>query len=149
MVRDRCHLPPFLQWPARAKCRQEQAPVCITTSAVRSLVGRVRVRCHYVCAFHFPSFLSYPAFMHFCVLSVTNWSQQFSAWEVFLRDEWSTVTFVTNYLPIMLFPVLYVSAKVTTGVPLVRANEMDFKSGTYGIDAVTSVFVLLVPAFPI
>ena len=84
--------------------------------------------------------------MLFCILSATNWSRQFSAWEVFLRDEWSTVTFVTNYLPIMLFPVLYVSAKVITGVPLVRANEMDFKSGTYGIDAVTSVFVLLVPA---
>ncbi|KAN0082933.1 amino acid-polyamine-Organocation superfamily protein [Tylopilus felleus] len=37
----------------------------------------------------------------------------FSAWEVFLRDsdEWSKATFITNYLPIMLFPVLYVSAK--------------------------------------
>ncbi|KAF8552180.1 amino acid permease [Imleria badia] len=61
----------------------------------------------------------------------------FSAWEVFLRDEWSTVTFVTNYLPIMLFPVLYVSAKVITGVHLVKASEMDFKSGTAEIDAVT------------
>ncbi|KAF8837562.1 hypothetical protein BDN67DRAFT_972766 [Paxillus ammoniavirescens] len=31
----------------------------------------------------------------------------FSGWEVFLRDSWSTLTFVTNYLPVLLFPVLF------------------------------------------
>lgn len=43
----------------------------------------------------------------------------------------------------MLFPVLYVSAKVITKVPLVRPSEMDFKSGVSEIDAITSVLVLL------
>ncbi|KAF8123869.1 amino acid permease [Boletus edulis] len=61
----------------------------------------------------------------------------FSGWEVFLRDEWSTATFITNYLPIMLFPILYVSAKVITKVPLIKASEMDFESGVSEIDAIT------------
>lgn len=30
----------------------------------------------------------------------------FSAWSVFLKDNWSTSTFVTNYLPLWLFPIL-------------------------------------------
>lgn len=49
----------------------------------------------------------------FRVPLATVWPRQFSAWKVFLRDsdEWSKATFITNYLPIMLFPVLYVSAK--------------------------------------
>ncbi|KAG2755128.1 hypothetical protein P692DRAFT_201851407 [Suillus brevipes Sb2] len=48
---------------------------------------------------------------------------------------WSTATFVTTYLPIMLFPVLYLSAKFLMRVPLVKPSEMDFKSGTEDIDA--------------
>lgn len=79
----------------------------------------------------------------------TNLLQQFSAWEVFLRDEWSTATFVTNYLPIMLFPVLYVSAKVFTNVALVKPSEMDFNSGVPEIEAITSVFTLLEQASPL
>lgn len=77
------------------------------------------------------------------LICVTNWLRQFSAWEVFLRDEWSTATFMTTYLPIMLFPVLYVSAKVITGVPLVSTSEMDFESGVSEFDAITSVFIFL------
>lgn len=59
----------------------------------------------------------------------------FSGWQVFLKANWSTATFVTTYLPIMLFPVLYLSAKFLMRVPLVKPSEMDFKSGTEDIDA--------------
>ncbi|KAH7890304.1 amino acid permease [Phlebopus sp. FC_14] len=60
---------------------------------------------------------------------------QFSGWQVFLRDEWSTSTFVTTYLPIILFPVLFGVAKVVRGTELVKPEEMDFKTGAIeGVD---------------
>lgn len=61
----------------------------------------------------------------------------FSSWEVFLRDNWSTATFMTNYLPVMLFPVLYTIAKIWKRVPLVKPHEMDFHSGIAEIEAMT------------
>ncbi|KAK7061465.1 dicarboxylic amino acid permease [Favolaschia claudopus] len=35
----------------------------------------------------------------------------FSGWAVFLKNKWDTATFVTNYLPFILFPILYAGAK--------------------------------------
>ncbi|KAF9232361.1 amino acid permease [Melanogaster broomeanus] len=54
----------------------------------------------------------------------------FSGWEVFLRDSWSTSTFVTNYLPVMLFPVLFAISKILRGSSIVHPMEMDFKTGS-------------------
>ncbi|KAH0826384.1 amino acid transporter [Lanmaoa asiatica] len=62
---------------------------------------------------------------------------QFSAWEVFLKGNWSTATFVTDYLPIMLFPVLYVAAKLVMRVPTVKPHEMDFVTNVAEFDAMT------------
>ncbi|KAF9218473.1 amino acid transporter [Gyrodon lividus] len=61
----------------------------------------------------------------------------FSAWEVFLKGNWSVSTFVTNYFPIMFFPALYVAAKFVTRVPMVKPEEMDFVSGLQEIEAMT------------
>ncbi|KIJ64060.1 hypothetical protein HYDPIDRAFT_91335, partial [Hydnomerulius pinastri MD-312] len=61
----------------------------------------------------------------------------FSAWEVFLRNNWSTATFVTNYFPIIFFPVLYVLAKLVMKVPIIKPSEMDFVSDIKEIDAIT------------
>ncbi|KII93326.1 hypothetical protein PLICRDRAFT_386782 [Plicaturopsis crispa FD-325 SS-3] len=61
----------------------------------------------------------------------------FSGWVVFLKDQWDTATFVTNYLPFGLFPVLYIGAKLVTKVPIVRASEMDFVTGLDAIEADT------------
>ncbi|KAI9445159.1 amino acid permease [Lactarius indigo] len=61
----------------------------------------------------------------------------FSGWSVFLRGEWDTATFVTSYLPLILFPILYVSAKFWTRVPVVKASEMDFYTGLAEIEAST------------
>ncbi|KAH7890310.1 amino acid permease [Phlebopus sp. FC_14] len=76
----------------------------------------------------------YAAWWAVCASAVTMF---FSAWEVFLRGNWLAATFVTNYLPIMLFPVLYVIAKLVNKVPLVKPSDMDFKSGVAEIDAIT------------
>jgi len=35
----------------------------------------------------------------------------FSGWSVFLNSHWVAATFVTNYLPFVLFPILYGGAK--------------------------------------
>ncbi|KAI0661389.1 amino acid permease [Cubamyces menziesii] len=53
----------------------------------------------------------------------------FSGWYVFLKGNWATDTFVTNYLPMALFPVLYVGAKLYYRTPLTPYEEMDFKTG--------------------
>lgn len=59
----------------------------------------------------------------------------FSGWAVFLKDNWDTATFVTNYLPFMLFPVLYLGWKLKTKVPIVKPMDMDFTTGLAEIEA--------------
>ncbi|KAG5648120.1 hypothetical protein DXG03_006074 [Asterophora parasitica] len=58
-------------------------------------------------------------------------------WKVFLRDQWATDTFVTNYLPLGLFPVLYVGAKLYTKKPIVKVEDMDFVTNIAEIEAET------------
>ncbi|OBZ70521.1 Dicarboxylic amino acid permease [Grifola frondosa] len=53
----------------------------------------------------------------------------FSGWSVFLKGQWATDVFVTNYLPLMLFPVLYIGARLWMRTSFVKPEEMDFKSG--------------------
>ncbi|KAH9932565.1 amino acid permease/ SLC12A domain-containing protein [Fomitopsis serialis] len=53
----------------------------------------------------------------------------FSGWSVFLKDHWNTATFVTNYLPMMIFPVLYILRRFWSRVAFVRPEDMDFKTG--------------------
>ena len=44
---------------------------------------------------------------------------------------------MTNYIPLMLFPVLYVGARLYTRVTPVKADKMDFVSGLAEIEADT------------
>ncbi|KAI0743850.1 amino acid permease [Daedaleopsis nitida] len=53
----------------------------------------------------------------------------FSGWSVFLKDHWRVDTFVTNYLPLAILPLLYVVAKLWTRASLVPYAEMDFVTG--------------------
>ncbi|KAI0321690.1 amino acid permease [Amylostereum chailletii] len=59
----------------------------------------------------------------------------FSGFAVFLKDNWNTATFVTSYLPLALFPIFYVGAKLWTRVPAVSAQNMDFYTGIAEIEA--------------
>jgi amino acid transporter len=61
----------------------------------------------------------------------------FSGWEVFLKDNWSTSTFVTNYFAVIFFPILYGAAKLVTRIPAVKPEDMDFVSGLEEIEAMT------------
>ena len=56
---------------------------------------------------------------------------------MFLRGQWDAATFITSYLPVVLFPVLYIGAKLWTRAPIVKPSEMDFYSGLAEIEAST------------
>ena len=52
-----------------------------------------------------------------------------------MRDSWDTATFVTNYLPLALFPILYIGAKLWKRDSIITPKEMDFVSGLAEIEA--------------
>lgn len=54
---------------------------------------------------------------------------------VFLKDSWQTDTFLTNYLPLILFPIIYIGARFYYKQPLVNAVDMDFRSDIAEIEA--------------
>jgi amino acid transporter len=62
---------------------------------------------------------------------------QFSGWKVFLKGNWAVDTFVTNYIPLVLFPILYIGAKFVHRQPMPTPLEMDFYSGIAEIEADT------------
>ncbi|KAF7301538.1 Amino acid permease [Mycena indigotica] len=64
----------------------------------------------------------------------------FSGWATFLKGHWSQADFWTNYIPLIIFPVLYGSAKLfywKRGQPLPwkAPQEMDFVSDLAEIEA--------------
>lgn len=74
-----------------------------------------------------------------CRSSYNEYALQFSGWAVFLKDNWATDVFVTNYLPLILFPILYTGAKLWRRDPIVRTKDMDFFSGLDEVEAASYV----------
>lgn len=62
---------------------------------------------------------------------------QFSGFSVFLKDSWEADTFVTNYLPFAMFPVLYFGARFWRKSSFKRPEDLDFKSGLAEVEAAT------------
>ncbi|TFK30623.1 amino acid permease [Coprinopsis marcescibilis] len=58
-----------------------------------------------------------------------------SGWSVFLKGNWKTDVFVTNYFPLAFFPVLYTGARWYYKKPIVDAIDMDFVSNLDEIEA--------------
>lgn len=54
---------------------------------------------------------------------------------MFLKGNWDTASFVTNYLPLILFPILYLTFKFWKGTKMVKPEEMDFTSGLAEVEA--------------
>ncbi|KIY47657.1 hypothetical protein FISHEDRAFT_44970 [Fistulina hepatica ATCC 64428] len=52
----------------------------------------------------------------------------FSGWSVFLKGKWATDTFVTNYLPLVLFPILFIGSTLYYRQGFKKAQDMDFVS---------------------
>ncbi|OCF43945.1 AAT family amino acid transporter [Kwoniella heveanensis CBS 569] len=59
----------------------------------------------------------------------------FSAWSVFLHGNWDAATFITNYLPLWLFPLLFFTYKFVKKTKWVRSTEMDFVSDLDVVEA--------------
>ncbi|KAF8583563.1 hypothetical protein K439DRAFT_1505471 [Ramaria rubella] len=50
----------------------------------------------------------------------------FAHWSVFLRGSWDTAGFITNYLPIPVFIILYFGYKIAHKTKIIPVDEMDF-----------------------
>jgi amino acid transporter len=61
----------------------------------------------------------------------------FSGWSVFLRGNWSTATFMTNYILLITWPIMYIGARFYYRTKPVAAEDMDFKSDLAEIAADT------------
>jgi amino acid transporter len=59
----------------------------------------------------------------------------FNGWSVFLKGKWNTATFVTSYLPFILFPILYLAAGFYYRIPPVKPEDMDFMTDIAQIEA--------------
>jgi len=70
--------------------------------------------------------------MFFCLLICI-----FSGWAVFLKGGWATDIFVTNYLPLVGFPIMYVGAKLYYRQPIAKPHEMIFITDIDAIEAET------------
>ena len=61
----------------------------------------------------------------------------FSGFSVFLRGNWDTADFVTNYIPLMFAPILFAAASFVLKSKFVRAEDMDFITGVDEVIAET------------
>ena len=52
-----------------------------------------------------------------------------------MKDNWATDTFVTNYLPLILFPILYFGARIWRRTSFIHPKDMDFISGLAEVEA--------------
>ena len=53
----------------------------------------------------------------------------FADWEVFLKGNWNTASFITNYLPIPFFFCMFFGYKIWFKTKFIRASDMDFVTG--------------------
>ncbi|KDN52436.1 amino acid permease [Tilletiaria anomala UBC 951] len=59
----------------------------------------------------------------------------FSGFSVFMKGHWDGATFITNYLTVPLFPLIYFGYKFVTKSKVVQLHEMDFVTGVKEIEA--------------
>ncbi|KAJ7597214.1 amino acid permease [Mycena floridula] len=58
-----------------------------------------------------------------------------SGWSVFLKGHWAVDVFITNYLPLVVFPILYAGARFYFKTPMVAPEAMDFVSNIAEIES--------------
>lgn len=58
-----------------------------------------------------------------------------SGWAVFLKGNWATDVFITNYIPLVLFWILYVGARIWKRSKWIAPEDMDFKTGLDIVEA--------------
>ncbi|KAL8280450.1 hypothetical protein RQP46_007098 [Phenoliferia psychrophenolica] len=75
----------------------------------------------------FQPYAAYYALIFICVILF------FNSWEVFATGQWDTATFVTAYLPIFVFPILYLGSRFYFKAGHVPLAAMDFYTGSRDI----------------
>ncbi len=125
------HLHPLLRWHEGSRNRPYEAAIRLSPPALCGMV-----RCHRLLYYQRGECRVYQLLFILSLIS-TQFVLKFSGWSVFLRGNWTNADFVTNYLPLITFPILYVGAKFWKRSRTVRASEMDFYTGLAEIEADT------------
>jgi len=58
----------------------------------------------------------------------------FNGWAVFIHGNWDTATFVTSYIPLLLYVVLYFGYKFYNKTSFISLHDMDFITGSRDIE---------------
>lgn len=61
-------------------------------------------------------------------------THSFSGWSNFYTDSWSTGSFLTTYLPIIIFPCLYFGHKLVRKTRMISPGAMEFEVDERGIE---------------
>lgn len=73
-------------------------------------------------------YLSHFTFAMFCIITL------FAAFTVFINGQWSASTFVTTYISIPLFFIVYFGYKFWTKSSFISVRDMDFVTGRRALD---------------
>ncbi|PWN34628.1 uncharacterized protein FA14DRAFT_121785 [Meira miltonrushii] len=73
-------------------------------------------------------YLSHFTFIMFCIITL------FAAFTVFIKGQWSASTFVTTYISIPLFFIVYFGYKFWTKSSFISFQDMDFVTGRRALD---------------
>ncbi|KAH8829010.1 amino acid permease [Flagelloscypha sp. PMI_526] len=76
----------------------------------------------------FQPYVAYYAIVMCIILSLS------SGYQVFLKGGWRVDDFVTNYLPLVLFPALYTGSRIYTKKSIMQFEEMDFTTDFPGFE---------------
>jgi len=54
----------------------------------------------------------------------------FNGWAVFIHGNWDTATFVTSYIPLVMFVILYFGYRFWNKAKFIPLEDMDFMTGS-------------------
>jgi len=84
-----------------------------------------------------PYYHKYQPFAAWYAVCSISFIMLLSGWAVFLRGNWHISTFITNYLALFLFPILYLGARIYYQEGPKKPLEMDFITNINEIEADT------------
>lgn len=78
----------------------------------------------------FPFRAPFQPYLTYYGLFMTSLILFFNGWAVFIHGNWDTATFITSYIPLLLFVVLYFGYRFIFGAKLINVEDMDFVTGS-------------------
>jgi len=82
----------------------------------------------------FPFRAPFQPYLSWYGLFMTSLILFFNGWAVFIEGNWDTATFVTSYIPLVMFVILYFGYKFFTKVKFIALEDMDFMTGSRDVE---------------